>query len=44
MTRSDEDEVGGIMVAVSNFGDESFPGYHPVIYCTVTWLTVEQPT
>lgn len=44
VVRSDEDECGGVLVAVNNLGDEPFRGYHPVIYCTVTWLTVEPAT
>lgn len=44
VVRSDEDECGGVLVSVQTLGDEPFPGYHPVIYCTVTWLTVETGT
>lgn len=47
VTCSDEDEMGTILVAVNNFASPSAPGsqhigYHPVIHCTITWLTVEQ--
>lgn len=39
LTISDEDEGGMILVRVNNLGDEPPLGYHPVISCTVTWLT-----
>lgn len=38
---SDESD-GRVLVAVDTMAGEPFPGYHSVIYCTVTWLTVEQ--
>lgn len=39
---SDETD-GCVQVAVDYFGEEGekILGYHPVIHCTVTWLTVE---
>lgn len=38
---SDEQD-GHVMVAVDGGGFEHIPmAYHVVIYCTVTWLTVE---
>jgi hypothetical protein len=40
VTISDE-ENGHILVAVNGGVIENIPAaYHPVIYCTVTWLTV----
>lgn len=43
VTISDEED-GHILVAVDGgVMSPSIPGaYHPVIYCTVTWLTVEK--
>ena len=43
-TISNEDEYGCILVAADYFGEENekILGYHPVIHCTVTWLTVEK--
>jgi hypothetical protein len=41
VTISDE-ENGHILVAVDGGGFQYIPrAYHMVIYCTVTWLTVE---
>jgi hypothetical protein len=40
ITIADEDN-GSILVAVHDLYSEPFVGYHIVIYCTVTWLTVE---
>lgn len=39
VTISDEED-GKVLVAVNDLGF-GFQGYHPVIQCTVTWLTVE---
>lgn len=39
VTISDEDPDGNIIVAVHDMFGEHNPGYHPVIYCAVTWLT-----
>jgi hypothetical protein len=40
-----EEDDGHVFVSVDTFEGEANPGYHPVIYCTVTWLTpVEEPT
>lgn len=40
VTLSDEED-GHVIVAVNVLGSEQAPlGYHPVIYCAVTWLTV----
>lgn len=39
-TISDEDD-GLVLVRVETFAGEPNPGYHQVISCTVTWLTVE---
>lgn len=36
-----EEEDGHVLVAVNSFYGEPPFGYHPVIYCTVTWLIVE---
>lgn len=37
-----DEEDGHVMVAVNTLDNSETPlGYHPVIYCTVTWLTVE---
>ena len=38
-----DEENGHVLVAVDYMtSDDIVPlGYHPVIYCTVTWLTVE---
>jgi len=30
-------------VAVDTLRGEPFPGYHQVIFCSVTWLSVEFP-
>jgi len=37
-TISDEQD-GQVLVAVDSFAGEPPHGYHPVINCTVTWLT-----
>jgi len=42
ITISDE-ENGNILVAVDTLRGEPFPGYHQVIFCSVTWLSVEFP-
>ncbi len=39
-----DEENGKVLVAVDHMGGEPNPGYHPVICCTVTWLTVETST
>lgn len=39
-TIADEDN-GCILVKVNSMQGEPFVGFHPVIYCTVSWLTVE---
>ena len=36
-----DEEDGKVLVAVDSLQGESNPGYHIVICCTVTWLTVE---
>jgi len=41
ITISDEDDTGHIVVAVNSLMGEVL-NYHPVINCTVTWLTVEE--
>jgi hypothetical protein len=38
-----DEEDGGVLVAVNSMTGEPNPGYHRVIHCTVTWLTVEEP-
>lgn len=37
-----DEENGCVLVHVNTLMGEPFPGYHQVIHCTVTWLTVEQ--
>lgn len=41
VTISDEED-GMVLVRVNSLQGEDNPGYHIVISCTVTWLTVEQ--
>ena len=36
-----DEENGRVLVAVDTLEGEPNPGYHIVIHCTVTWLTVE---
>lgn len=37
-----DEENGCVLVKVNTLLGEPFPGYHKVIHCTVTWLTIEQ--
>lgn len=41
VTCSDVDELGCVLVSVEHLAGEPNPGYHIVIRCTVTWLTIE---
>ncbi|MDB6033846.1 MAG: hypothetical protein JWM16_4184 [Verrucomicrobiales bacterium] len=36
-----DEENGYVLVAVDHHGGEPSMDYHLVIYCTVTWLTIE---
>lgn len=36
-----DEENGTVDVAVDSLQGEPNPGYHVVIHCTVTWLTIE---
>lgn len=38
-----DEEDGKVLVEVDTFAGEPFAGFHPVIRCTVTWLTEENP-
>ena len=38
-----DEEDGMVLVRVDTLDGSPNPGYHIVISCTVTWLTVEQP-
>lgn len=33
---------GKVLVSVNSMSGEPNAGFHPVIYCTITWLTVEE--
>lgn len=42
VTITDEAPDGTILVAVNSMFGEPNAGFHPVIHCTVTWLTIEK--
>ena len=41
---ADEDNTGHVPVAVESLVGEGNPGWHPLIWCSVTWLkAIETP-